>query len=318
MKAKVLVVEDSKAQRDALVSELQRRGYEVTEATGGLVALARIKADPPDVVILDVVLDDMDGYSVCRWLRLGESTCDICVIMLTVKIDVKERVEGLHVGADDYIPKPFDMDELEARIFAALRSRNARLELRQRNSELEGMLTRTERLAMTDALTGVFNRRRFTEMMRREWATARRYKHSLALLLLDVDHFKAVNDADGHAAGDEVLKNVAVIISSAIREVDVCARYGGDEFVLLLPHTTSENAAVVAERVREKLARVRTTWSGAASAVSLSVGIASSDDASLVNPDELLEVADRALYEAKRQGRDRCVLARPGILKRPG
>jgi diguanylate cyclase (GGDEF)-like protein len=316
MKAKVLVVEDSKAQRDALVTELGRRGYEVSEATGGLSALSRIKAAPPDVVILDVVLDDMDGYSVCRWLRLGESTCDVVVIMLTVKIEVKERVEGLHVGADDYVPKPFDMDELEARIFAALRSRNARLELRQRNSELEGMLTRTERLAMTDALTGVYNRRRFTEMLRREWATARRYKHSLSLLLLDVDHFKAVNDGDGHAAGDEVLKNVAMIISSAIREVDVCARYGGDEFVLLLPHTTAQNAAVVADRVREKLARARATWSGAASAVSLSVGVATSDDATLVNPDELLEVADRALYEAKRQGRDRTVLARAGILKR--
>ena len=316
MKAKVLVVEDSKTQRDALVTELGRRGYEVDEATGGLSALARIKTAPPDVVILDVVLDDMDGYSVCRWLRLGESTCDIVVIMLTVKVDVKERVEGLHVGADDYIPKPFDMDELEARIFAALRSRNTRLELRQRNTELEGMLTSTERLAMTDALTGVYNRRRFTEMLRREWATARRYKHSLSLVLLDVDHFKAVNDSEGHAAGDDVLKHLAMIISSAIREVDVCARYGGDEFVLLLPHTNGESAMVVADRTREKVARERVAWSGAASRISLSVGVASNDDNSLSNPDELLEAADRALYDAKRLGRDRTVLARPGILKR--
>ena len=316
MKAKVLVVEDSKAQRDALVGELERRGYEVDQATGGLAALSRIKVDPPDVVILDVVLDDMDGYSVCRWLRLGETTCDIVVIMLTVKIGVKERVEGLHVGADDYVPKPFDMDELEARIFAALRSRNARLELRQRNSELEGMLTRTERLAMTDALTGIYNRRRFGEMLRREWATARRYKHPLSLLLFDVDHFKAVNDGDGHVAGDEVLKNVATLISSSIREVDVCARYGGDEFVLVLPHTPSENATTVADRVREKLSKLRQTWTGAARNISLSVGVASSDDGTLANPDELLEAADRALYEAKRQGRDRSVLAKPGILKR--
>jgi DNA-binding response OmpR family regulator len=148
MKAKVLVVEDSKGQRDALVSELQVRGYEVTEATGGLVALARIKADPPDVVILDVVLDDMDGYSVCRWLRLGESTCDIVVIMLTVKVDVKERVEGLHVGADDYIPKPFDMDELEARIFAALRRTLGSSYAREIRSS---RMLRARHLAMTDA-----------------------------------------------------------------------------------------------------------------------------------------------------------------------
>lgn len=316
MKAKVLVVEDSKSQRDRIVSELERRGYEVREATGGLDALAQLKADPPDIVILDVVLDGMDGYSVCRWLRLGESTRDIVVIMLTVKVEVKERVEGLHVGADDYIPKPFDMDELEARMFAALRGRNTRLELRTRNTELEGMLTRTERLAMTDALTGVFNRRRFGDMLHHEWASARRYKHPLCLLLFDVDHFKAVNDTQGHAAGDETLKNVAQIIASSIREVDVCARYGGDEFVLLLPHTPAENAMVVADRVREKLVRARANWVGTLGSVTLSVGIASSDDPSLANPDDLLEAADRALYEAKRQGRDRAIAARPGILKR--
>ena len=181
MKAKVLVVEDSKTQRALVVNELQRRGLRsVRGDAGGLAALAHIKANPPDVVILDVVLDGMDGYSVCRWLRLGEATRDIVVIMLTVKSEVKERVEGLHVGADDYIPKPYDMDELEARMFAALRSRNARLELRHRNTELEAMLTRTERLAMTDALTGVFSRRRVVELLRHEWASARRYKHPCA------------------------------------------------------------------------------------------------------------------------------------------
>jgi diguanylate cyclase (GGDEF)-like protein len=316
MKAKVLVVEDSKTQRDHIVTELRRRGYEVCEARGGLAALSHIKADPPDVVILDVVLDDIDGYSVCRWLRLGETTRDLVVIMLTVKVEVKERVEGLHVGADDYIPKPFDMDELEARMFAALRSRNSRLELRQRNTELEGLLTRTEHLAMTDSLTGIFNRRRFGEMLRHEWASARRYKHPLCLLLFDVDHFKAVNDGQGHAAGDETLKSVAQIIAGSIREVDVCARYGGDEFVLLLPHTSAGNASVVADRVRSKLARARENWPEAAGNVTLSVGIASSEDASLAGPDDLLEAADRALYEAKSEGRDRAIVARAGILKR--
>ena len=152
MKAKVLVVEDSKSQRESLVAMLEARGYEVKSVGGGLEALKAIKSDRPDVVILDVNLDGMDGYSVCRWLRLGEATRDVVVIMLTVKVEVKERVEGLHVGADDYIPKPYDPEELEARMFAALRSRNARLELRQRNAELEGLLTKTEQLAMTDAL----------------------------------------------------------------------------------------------------------------------------------------------------------------------
>lgn len=221
MKAKVLVVEDSKAQRDALDEILTARGYDVSAVGGGFDALRAVKSNPPEVVILDVMLDDMDGYSVCRWLRLGEATRDIVVIMLTVKGEVKERVEGLHVGADDYIPKPYEPEELEARMYAALRSRNARLELRQRNAELEGLLTKTEHLAMTDALTGVFNRRRFGDVLHREWASARRYGHPLSLLLFDVDRFKAVNDIGGHQAGDETLRNIAQILAHGIREVDV-------------------------------------------------------------------------------------------------
>ena len=132
-----------------------------------------------------------------------------------------------------------------------------------------------------------------------------------------MDYFKAVNDSGGHAAGDEVLKNVAQIISSSIREVDVCGRYGGDEFVLLLPHTPADNATVVAERTRGKLLKARESWVGAARDVSLSCGIASSEDSALLTPDDLLEAADRALYEAKAwKSRDRAVLAVHGILRR--
>lgn len=312
MKAKVLVVEDSREQRRQLVELLETRGYEVSAVAGGVDALKAIKASPPDVVILDVILDDLDGYSVCRWLRLSDTLRDIVVIMLTIRGEVKERIEGLHVGADDYVPKPYDPGELEARIYAALRSRNMKRELRQRNAELEGMLTRTEQLAMTDAVTGIFNRRRFQDVLKREWATARRYKHPLSCVLVDVDHFKKVNDSKGHAAGDETLRRVAELISGSIREVDVCARYGGDEFALLLPHTPLDKGTLVMERIRQKLVANRAAWGNGAEEVSLSVGISSTEDASLKNADELLEAADRALYEAKRQGRDRVVPARFG------
>lgn len=316
VKAKILVVEDSKAQRERLVSSLRERGFEVQSAVNGLEALRLIKTEPFDIVILDVILDGMDGYSVCRWLRLGESTRDIVVIMLTVKGEVKERVEGLHVGADDYIPKPYDEDELEARIFAALRSRTARGELRERNTELEGLLKKTEHMAMTDALTGVFNRRRFQDVLRREWATARRYKHPLTVALVDIDRFKAVNDAHGHAAGDEVLQKVADVLSHSVREVDVCARTGGDEFALLLPHTPADKAMVVADRVHARLASIVVGLTGEAKNVTLSIGIASTEDGSLKDPDELVEAADRALFEAKKHGRNRTVVAKPGILGR--
>lgn len=316
LKARVLVVEDSKAQRERLVSSLQKRGYEVKWAINGLEALRIIKTEPLDLVILDVVLDGMDGYSVCRWLRLGESTRDIVVIMLTVRKEVKERVEGLHVGADDYIPKPYDDDELEARIFAALRSRSARTELRERNAELEALLKKTEHLAMTDALTGVFNRRRFHDVLRREWATSRRYGHPLSLALVDIDLFKLVNDTDGHSAGDEVLRKVADVMSSSLREVDMCARTGGDEFALLLPHTPGEKAIVVADRVQSRLAAAVAGLSGEARNVTLSIGIASTADAELKDSDDLVEAADRALFDAKKQGRNRTAVAKAGILRR--
>jgi diguanylate cyclase (GGDEF)-like protein len=293
---------------------LEARGYEVTSVGGGFDALRAIRSDPPEVVILDVMLDDMDGYSVCRWLRLGDATKDIVVIMLTVKVEVKSRVEGLHVGADDYIPKPYEPEELEARIYAALRSRNARLDLRQRNAELEGLLTKTEHLAMTDALTGVFNRRRFGDVLHREFASARRYGHPLSLALFDVDRFKPVNDVGGHIAGDSTLRDIAQILAHSIREVDVCARYGGDEFVLLLPHTPADRAIVVADRAAASLSKARVGWSGEARNVTLSVGISSTEDISLASDAMLVEAADRALYDAKRQGGARVVVARQGIL----
>jgi diguanylate cyclase (GGDEF)-like protein len=302
-KGRVLVVEDSAVQRKHLRDLLEARGYDVAEASGGVDALRQIKANTPDVVVLDVILDDLDGYSVCRWLRLSEKTREVVVIMLTVKGGVKERVEGLHVGADDYVPKPFDDDELEARIFAALRARGQREELRQRNAELETMLSASERLAMTDVVTGIFNRRRFLDMLSREWATARRYGNSLSVALLDLDGFKQINDLDGHGAGDDALKRVAKILVAATREVDVCARYGGDEFAIMFPHTERAKARVAIERAQARLVAERKLWPGAQRQVGMSAGIASTEDATLQSPDQLIEAADRALYEAKRSHR---------------
>lgn len=312
-KARVLLVEDSRAQREHLAEVLRKRGFQVSTAAGGLDALKQIRAEPPDVVLLDVVLDDIDGYSVCRWVRLADRTRDIVVIMLTVKREVRERVEGLNVGADDYLPKPVDDEELEARIFAALRSRQARKELAQRNVELEGMLARSEQLAMTDAVTGIFNRRRFAEMLAREWATSRRYGHPLACALIDVDHFKRVNDEGGHASGDEALRKVAEILGGAVREVDVCARYGGDEFAVMFPHTPREKATIAVERALTRLRRDRAQWPSAQQHLDFSAGIASSEDKSISTPEQLLEAADRALYAAKRQ-RGRVIVAVDGIL----
>ncbi len=312
MKARVLVVEDSREQRNTLVALLESRGYEVDAVSSGIEALKSSKQSVPDIVILDVVLEDMDGHSVCRWLRLNEATRDSVIIMLTVKNDVKERIEGLHVGADDYLPKPYDGDELEARMYAALRSRAAKFDLRKRNQELEGMLSRAEQVAMTDAVTGLYNRRRFTDVLKREWATAKRYGHALSCAMVDVDNFKQVNDQHGHGAGDEALRQVAELVLSSVREVDLCARYGGDEFAVLFPHTPRDKAVLVMERIRLKLLAARRGWGPECSQVTISVGIASSEEQAIKTADELIEAADAALYDAKREGRDRVVPSKRG------
>lgn len=311
MKARVLIVDDSPSQRSVLEEGLRRMGFAVQAVGSGLEALKAVKDDPPDAVILDVVLGgDMDGYAVCRWLRLTETTKDIAVIMLTVRGEVASKVEGLHVGADDYVPKPFDEGELEARIYAALRTKTSQKELRKRNQELEGLLHRVEMMAMTDELTGLFNRRRFVDVLKREWATAHRYKNPLTCLMVDVDHFKRVNDTHGHAFGDVVLRDLARSLSGNLREVDVPARYGGEEFSILLPHTPLSNARLVATRIIERVRQLRLDApDGAVVPVTVSIGAASNEDGSITTAEALVDRADQALYRAKIQGRNRLVVA---------
>lgn len=311
---RVLIVDDSRSQREHLRSLLETRGFQVEEAAGGIDAVRQIRQSPPDVVLLDVVLDDLDGYSVCRWVRLTEATRDIVVIMLTVRGEVADRVAGLHVGADDYLSKPFADGELEARIRAGLRVRDAKAELRRKNVDLEQMLTRAERLASTDELTGLQNRRRFIQLLGREWASSRRYGHVFSVGIADLDGFKALNDSEGHAVGDEALRRIGVLLSSSLREVDVCARYGGDEFAFLLPHTPREGAAVALSRVADQLQRERNAWGRAMADLGMSIGVASTEDKALGSPQDLVETADRALYEAKRSGGRRVVVAKDGML----
>jgi diguanylate cyclase (GGDEF)-like protein len=313
LKAKLLLVEDSDAQGDHVACILRERGYDVTWAKSGIEALKLSRAEPPDLIILDVVLGDVDGFSVCRWLKMHEATRDIPIIMLTVKDELEYRVEGLNVGANDYLPKPFEDEELEARIFAALRVKAQQSELRQRNSQLESMLHSVETLAITDALTGLYNRRRFADVLRREFAVTRRYGSSLCCVMVDIDHFKPINDRLGHLAGDRVLKEVAERLGESLREVDLVARYGGEEFVVLLPHTTREACKVVTSRVASLIRNIDLELEGERVRVTASFGIASTEEASISDAEELVKAADQALYRAKRNGRDRIEIYDPGI-----
>ncbi len=317
MKARILVIEDSQAQAERIIKMLENTGYSAIWANGGITGLRLAKSEMPDLVLLDVVMEDMDGHAVCRWLKVHEATSTIPVIMLTVKSKVSDRVEGLNVGADDYLPKPFNEQELEARIYAALRRRMAREELQKRNSELEEMLYRVEYMAMTDALTGLYNRRRFNDVLKREFATTWRYQNQLTCIMVDIDQFKHINDRYGHPAGDLVLKTVADLITECIREVDIAARYGGEEFTLLMPHTSKQEALIAAERIMDHIRKTVVKTDDDAITFSVSMGLADIHDVDTNDMEDLIRAADLALYEAKRLGRDRIQIYTKELLSNP-
>ncbi len=310
MKANLLLIDDSEVQSSQIIESLERLGYSVQRASSGAEGLRLAREKTPDLVLLDVVMPDIDGFAVCRWLKVNADTRDIPVIMLTVRTAVADRIAGLNIGADDYLAKPVDDQELEARIFAALRVKAAHSDLRHRNQQLETMLHSVEALAITDSLTGLFNRRRFADVLKREFAVTRRYRNTLSCLLVDIDHFKQINDRFGHDAGDQVLKEVARRIVGSLREVDLAARYGGEEFAILLPHTSKKDAKIVAERLLGNLRKQQFNFGSELVRVTASVGCAGNTDVASGQAEDLVKAADLALYEAKNSGRNTVVMYR--------
>lgn len=308
MKARLLLIDDSESQSGVIGEGLERLGYQVQLARSGIEGLRLARSAHPDLILLDVVMPDIDGFAVCRWLKMDSETREIPVIMLTVRTALTDRVEGLNIGADDYLPKPFQYEELEARIFAALRVKAVHSDLKERNHQLESMLHHVESLAATDVLTGLFNRRRFNDALLREFAVTKRYKNTLGCLMIDLDHFKRINDRYGHDAGDQVLKETARRLISTLREVDVPARYGGEEFAVLLPHTGKEEARIAAERVRAQFDQAEFTFGGETVRVTASLGVSGNVDVLSGQAGDLVKAADLALYRAKELGRNRVVL----------
>ena len=303
-KATILLVEDNKGQANIIRDYLTKSGYEVVTVEDGVSAFKAAKTSTIDLVLLDRVLPDMDGSEVCRWLKLDQKTRAIPVIMLTVKSAMNDKVSGLEAGADDYLPKPFDEAELNARIFARLRAKIQQDELRMKNTQLEDMLTRVETLAIMDPLTGLFNRRRFESLMGNEFKRSARYQSNLSCMLIDIDHFKTVNDTFGHQTGDIVLKEVASVIQNTLREVDTPARWGGEEFIVLSPNTSRENALKAAERILKAIAG-HTYPSIGSHRITVSIGVAGIPSPAIDTQEKLIHAADLAMYEAKRKGRNR-------------
>lgn len=303
-KAKILLVEDSETQAKSTRTFLERSGYDVVWAENGMAAFKLAKTQPVDLVLLDRVLPDMDGNEVCRWLKLDQDTRVIPIIMLTVRDSATDKVTGLESGADDYLPKPYNEVELNARIYAALRTKTLQDELRRKNRQLEDMLTRVETLAITDPLTGLFNRRRFESILELEFKKTLRYQTPLSCLMIDIDHFKQINDSFGHHVGDIVLKEVALLVQRCIREVDTAARWGGEEFAVLVPTATKEQAVQPAKRIMKTVAEhVYPDVLGRK--ITVSIGIADVPNPQIDSGQRLVQLADLAMYEAKKKGRNR-------------
>ncbi len=305
-RAKILLVEDSKFQAEATKDFLEKNGYEVILAENGKTAIKSVKTSPVDTILLDLVLPDMSGNEVCRWLKLNEDTKGIPIIMLTVKGEVADKVAGLAAGADDYLPKPYNNVELNARIYACLRTKTLQDEIQQRNLQLQNLLKQAEFMAITDQLTGLYNRRQVETILQKEFRTATRYKTPLTCIMIDIDHFKTINDAFGHHAGDAALKETAKIITESAREADTVARWGGEEFIIILPQTKKEEALQAATRIVKAISE-HNFQDIPNERITVSIGVASIPHTSLDidSKEKLIQTADCALYAAKLKGRNR-------------
>ena len=305
---RILVVDDVPANVRLLRAHLRSVGFEVMEAGCGQEALECLQNEAFDLVLLDVMMPQLDGFETCRLIKQGEFTRHTPVILVTSLNGVHDKIRGQSAGADDYITKPFDRIELLLRVKSLIRLKQMHDRLLAQNEELEEAKTQLRRLANTDPLTSLPNKRSLDEFLARELERAERYRRSFAVVVVDLDHFKRVNDTLGHINGDLVLKQAAGVLAESVRRIDMVARYGGEEFVLGLCEASASNATVVAENMRNRLENhVFVDGDGKpVDRLTASFGVASFPmDA--VRGSDLLAVADRRLYIAKQQGRNRVV-----------
>jgi diguanylate cyclase (GGDEF)-like protein len=297
------VVEDDAATARLLEHLLTRNGYNVRLAMSIASARAVLSREPVDLVVLDRMLPDGDGLELTRDLKVDSGALTRYVLMLTSISSEEAKVEGFDGGVDDYVTKPFAHEELLARVRAGLRIVELQKALIATNLRLEVIST-------TDAITGIHNRRWFDENLERSFAHASRYQRALSLAIVDVDHFKRVNDTYGHLAGDSVLCEVAQRIAGTLRKSDSLARVGGEEFGVILPEAGLFDALQFAEKIRSAVNGAPIEAAGESLDLTISVGVASIPHSTLAKPVQMIRYADQALYRAKNRGRNRVELER--------
>ncbi|MCI0610101.1 MAG: diguanylate cyclase [Anaerolineae bacterium] len=303
----ILVVDDTLTGRHAIVSALEGKEYELSLASNGMEALSLATRLEPDVILLDVMMPDLSGYDVCRQIRSNPSLREVPILMVTSLADREERLRGIASGADDFISKPFDPMELNARVrnitrlnrYRKLRDGNRQLISMKRDlAILENKKVHLQKLAMVDDLTKLHNRRSLLRKGRDEFDPAKRYETNLSALMIDIDKFKSINDTFGHRVGSFIIKSLAIELKGNLRSMDIAGRLGGDEFCVLLPHTSLNFALTLAERLRKSIETRVFTAKKTAINITISVG-ASTLSPSMNNVMDLMESADVALYKAK-------------------
>jgi diguanylate cyclase (GGDEF)-like protein len=305
---KVLVVEDSKVTMKVLCNYLGRMGIVPLTAESGALAIDIYHREKPDVILLDAQLPDIDGFDVALKIRALEKVKDwTAIIFLTSMTTDADLERGIEVGGDDYLLKPISEVVLKAKLKAMLRIVEMQRTLVHVTEQLNEANAKLQRLSATDGLTGIANRRMYDELAIREWRRCERMKKPLALVMIDVDHFKLFNDKYGHQTGDECLKAVAAQVGKAApRATDLAARYGGEEFVLVLGETDTDGAKWIANRLRQQVSDLKIPHYATASRhVTISCGVAAIIPEGKYSLDVLLKSADHALYQAKETGRDR-------------
>lgn len=313
----ILLIDDDPQLTNLICLRLEAAGYRVVTARAADEALNYLRrgADTEvDLVLLDIFLPDASGIEVCRRLQEDPKTCDIPVIVLTGSNDEEHLKQAFDAGAVDYIEKPFKGVELLARIRSALR---LKAEIEQRKRQAKELIAVAEKLKQAneqlrqlsfhDPLTGLHNRRYFDEFLEREFKRAQRAGTGLALIMIDIDYFKAYNDRFGHQAGDEALRQVAAALASVTqRSNDLAARYGGEEFAIVLPDTHKAGALAIAESLRQKVEALKIFHPDSPfGVVTISEGVAVQYPKPRERANQLIEAADMALYHSKRAGRNR-------------
>jgi len=297
---KIVVAEDDPVTRRLLKTSLEKWQYEVILAADGIQAM-EILSDPdsPQIAVLDWMMPGIDGVEICRELRKSNAGPYVYILLLTSRTAKDDVLTGLDAGADDYLVKPFDVLELQARLRTG-----------KRIIDLQGQLISAREAmrdqATHDPLTGAWNRRALVEIIKREFERVRRQKGSLALLMLDLDHFKRVNDTMGHQVGDLVLQEVTKRVHSVIRPYDSLGRYGGEEFLVLIPGYDSQSALDVGERIRLSISSAPFATGLNSLQLTLSIGIACIGTD--LDMEQLIRHADEAMYRAKSEGRNLCKL----------